>query len=69
MKNYPRVWKLKDILDHATNTDGAVSVCVRGRLVPARPMGWPSIKSRFKAAWLVFTGKADAVTWPEDDAA
>lgn len=36
-----------------------------GRWVPARPLPWESsIFGRFKAAWLVFTGRADAVTWP-----
>lgn len=31
--------------------------------VPTRPMGYPAFWHRCKAAWLVFTGKADAVTW------
>jgi hypothetical protein len=31
--------------------------------VPARAYGYPSFCSRVKAAWLVFTGKADALTW------
>lgn len=31
---------------------------------PARPMGFASIQSRVKAAWLVFTGRADALIWP-----
>ena len=35
-----------------------------GRYVPARPLGWQSWTMRFKAAWLVFTGRADALTWP-----
>lgn len=35
-----------------------------GSYVPARPHGWQSWTMRFKAAWLVFTGKADALTWP-----
>jgi hypothetical protein len=35
-----------------------------GRYVPARPLGWQSWIMRFKAAWLVFTGRADALTWP-----
>lgn len=35
-----------------------------GREVPARPLG-PSFRwQRTKAAWLVFTGRADALTWP-----
>jgi hypothetical protein len=32
--------------------------------VPARPTGYASIRNRFKCAWLVFTGKADALIWP-----
>jgi hypothetical protein len=35
-----------------------------GRYVPARPIGWQSFGQRFRAAWLVFTGRADALTWP-----
>lgn len=39
-----------------------------GRWVPARPMGYPGgWRYRIKAAWLVFTGKADAVTWPDGE--
>jgi len=34
--------------------------------VPARTEGYPSVWHRFKCAWLVFTGRADALTWPED---
>lgn len=39
-------------------------VQINGRWVAARPInpfGW----HRFKNAWLVLTGKADAFTWPE----
>lgn len=34
--------------------------------VPARSQGWGQMTlfQRFKAAWLVFTGRADAVTYP-----
>lgn len=34
-----------------------------GRWVPARPLGFASPLHRVKAAWLVFTGKADALKW------
>lgn len=30
---------------------------------PARPITAFGIKARLRATWLVFTGKADAVTW------
>lgn len=35
-----------------------------GRWVPARALGWGGLPYRLKAAWLVFTGRADALTWP-----
>lgn len=31
---------------------------------PARPEGFASLPSRVKVAWLVFTGRADALLWP-----
>ena len=31
--------------------------------VPARPLPMYTIFERWKAAWLVFTGKADALRW------
>lgn len=31
--------------------------------IPARPLGYPSLKDRLRATWLVFTGKADALLW------
>jgi hypothetical protein len=32
--------------------------------VPARPLGFQSLRTRIRAAWLVWTGKADALIWP-----
>jgi hypothetical protein len=32
-------------------------------IVPARPLGLDTIPNRFKQAWAVFTGKADALYW------
>lgn len=29
----------------------------------ARPLGWQSFHSRIRLAWMVFTGKADALVW------
>jgi hypothetical protein len=39
-------------------------VSVGNKWVPARPLGFYSVITRFKMAWLVFTGKADALVWP-----
>lgn len=35
-----------------------------GRWVPARAHGYASIRERFRATWLVWTGRADALVWP-----
>jgi hypothetical protein len=37
-----------------------------GRYVPARSYSWNQLRpfGRLTAAWLVFTGQADAVTYP-----
>ena len=32
--------------------------------LPARPTGYQSFFQRWRAAWLVFTGQADALVWP-----
>lgn len=36
-----------------------------GRWVPCRPSGMPLVTWRVRAAWLVLTGRADALVWPE----
>lgn len=52
---------LSDILVSASKTRAEIN----GEWVPARPLGFSSFSYRCKAAWLVFTGKADALIWPE----
>lgn len=42
------------------------AVKINNEWVPARPLGFYSLSHRIKLAWMVFTGKADALTWPED---
>jgi hypothetical protein len=59
----PSVHKVIDLMMFAKDN----VTCIRGHWVPARPLGLASIINRIKCAWLVFTGKADAVIWPEDD--
>lgn len=44
------------------------SVELNGRWVPCRPepyRGWYGVWMRLRDAWKVFTGNADAFTWPE----
>ena len=36
-----------------------------GRYVAARPLPFFSIGRRWRAAWLVLTGKADALVWQD----
>lgn len=59
-KKAPTVWILMDLLKHCKET---LSHEEEG-WVPARPLGLDTIQQRFKAAWLVFSGQADAVKWP-----
>ena len=54
------IWKLQNLLNCCMSN----STEIDGKWVPARPIGWQGWR-RFKAAWLVFTGKADAVIWPK----
>lgn len=58
----PNVWKLHDLGDHLMRGD---TLCTGhdGKWVRSRPAGYPALRQRFKAARLVFTGKADAVIW------
>ena len=35
--------------------------------VPARPLGAGGLVNRLRLAWLVFTGKVDALLWPQDN--
>ncbi|CAB4145775.1 hypothetical protein UFOVP1204_65 [uncultured Caudovirales phage] len=62
MKNDPSIihmtprW-LKGLSECEASRDGNV-------YYPARPVGFASITHRIRAAWLVFTGQADALIWP-----
>jgi hypothetical protein len=58
---YPNIWSLGSLLKSAQE----VSAEINGRWVPARPMGFSSIATRIRAAYLAFTGKGDVVIWPE----
>lgn len=58
------MWNLKDLIrstqENQTN--------INGRWVPSRPLtlSLTSWKHRFKDAWEVLKGRADAVKWPEN---
>lgn len=59
------MYKLKDI----NKADQNQTELPNGEWVPARGINHKheSIRHRLKLAWWVFTRKADAFTWPEDD--
>lgn len=61
MRNTPSIYKLEDLLRSVNQTAARLP---DGRVVPARAQGLWSLRYRFRAAWLVWTGKADAVVWP-----
>ena len=60
MDKAPTIYSLEGLLKSIKGEQAEID----GKWVPARPLGFYSIGHRIKAAWLVFTGKADAVTWP-----
>lgn len=62
MKKTPNLYTLDQLMRR--NISGALAE-INGKWVDARPIGYWSFKYRCKCAWLVFTGQADAVTWPE----
>ena len=67
MKKAPNLWRLEDLPGMrpvAKRIPDMTAVEIGGHWMPARPLGYYSLKSRLKLAWLVFTGKADALLWP-----
>lgn len=61
MKNYPSMWSLRELFEHANTCDAEIN----DRWVPVRPLGFSSLRTRFRIAWEVFVGRADAFKWPE----
>ena len=61
VKKWPNILDVQTVIENAKSTQAGLP---DGRWVPARPMPYCSLSERFRAAWMVFTGKADALTWP-----
>jgi len=57
----PYHWTVSNLVHHAIN---GPQMSVNGKLVPVRPFGEYSLRSRWRLALMVFTGRADAVEWP-----
>lgn len=68
MKQSPNIYTLRGLFLELAN--GTMTDLPNGRWVPARPLGFYSIGTRLRAAWLAFTGRGDVVIWPgeEEDA-
>lgn len=62
MKQAPNIWGIQDLTEYVTERETLTEVA-EGRWEPARPLGFYSLENRLKAAWLVFTGRADALLW------
>jgi len=60
--NTPTIYTPEQIIETAKSIQCGLP---DGRWVAARPLGWGGmcLRKRFKAALLVFTGKADVVRW------
>lgn len=69
MRQCPKVYDLLPLVKQVNETTTMVSISTGPHSVawvPCRGINFSSIPTRLKAAWLVFTGKADAVVWPGD---
>lgn len=62
MNKSPSVYVLTDLL-HYCQHGGVQKEVPDFGYVPARPEGLGGLWNRISAAWLVFTGQADAVVW------
>jgi len=62
MKHYPALYEAEYLGKYLAMHEELAKV--NNQWVTARPVGYPSLIRRFKFAWMVFTGKADAVIWP-----
>jgi hypothetical protein len=62
MNKAPNLVTLRDIAEGKYNDN---MTGINEKWVPARPVGYFSLRSRFKLAWNVFNGTYDALKWPE----
>jgi hypothetical protein len=60
--NTPRLYQVSDLVKQ---TQEVSELHPEAGWIPCRPLGWQGIalRQRLKAAWGVFTGRYDAVTW------
>ena len=65
MKPSPHIWRLDNLIGWCNSTRAFNEKT--GTWAPARPFGVFSLTHRLKAAWMVLTGKADALIWKWGD--
>lgn len=58
---YPNIISVRSVIETASQVSTRIPPGMAW--VPARPLGFPTFRHRMKATWLVFTGRADALTW------
>lgn len=63
MSKYPSIRAVQSVIDDAKSCSAGIKTPNGVKYVPARSLGYPSFTNRCKAAWLVFTGKADALIY------
>lgn len=63
MKQAPGKFSATQLIQDGWDVQAQVEIKGQKRWVPGRPLGFDTIPNRFKLAWAVFTGKADALYW------
>jgi hypothetical protein len=61
----PYEWTIRQLwhhIDHGPHTEVS-----DGGIEPCRPCGLYSLRNRFRLAWMVFKGDADALRWPSQN--
>ena len=59
-KQAPNIYALEDLVEAVGHNQTEIN----GKWLPTRALGLDAVPNRIRAAWLVFTGKADVVIWP-----
>lgn len=59
MKKAPNLFTVESLVEHANSCHAEI----KGKWVPARPIGLFSLISRIKLSFGVFIGRYDAVRW------
>lgn len=63
MRKAPNLYTLDTLYEWLNS---GPDVQIGNRWYPARPLGYFSLWHRLKLAWLVFSGKCDALKWHGD---